>query len=86
MSKQETNDADPCAPVAPIVRSVEVKMRISEMITVLEQNLKLHGDVEIKVTWEGTLHEIDECNIYLSKKGPLYIDADENFYKSDFLA
>lgn len=43
-----------------------------------------HPDVKVYSTWEGTIKEIIENNIYLSKTGSLYIDADDNFYKEEF--
>ena len=88
MTFENEHRAVGAAPVDAIVRLFcnEVNMKISEMIDVLESSMQLHGDIGINVTWEGTLHEIDECNIYLSKEGVLYIDADENFYKNEFSA
>jgi len=43
-----------------------------------------HPDVKVYCTWEGIIREIIENNIYISKTGSLYIDADDNFYKDDF--
>jgi len=59
-------------------------MSISELIGELQSRLRTHGEREVKITWESTKHEIDPSRIYLSQDGPLYIDADGNFYKSDF--
>lgn len=59
-------------------------MKISELIKVLENKIQKHGDRDVEVTWESTTQSIDLNSIYLSKAGPLYIDADANFYKKDF--
>lgn len=57
-------------------------MKISELIVVLQNRLKKHGDVEVFATWEGTAHGIDSDCIYLSKHGTLDINADDNAGKS----
>lgn len=33
-------------------------MKISELIEALETNLDLHGDLEVRVTWEGITRSI----------------------------
>ena len=59
-------------------------MKISELITTLQKRLKKHGDIEVEVTWESITTSITTDAIYKSKDGPLYIDADENYYKGEF--
>ena len=59
-------------------------MKISELITTLQNRLKKHGDIEVEVTWEGITTSITTDAIYKSKDGPLYIDSDENYYKREF--
>ena len=59
-------------------------MRISELIEVLRLRQQTHGDVEVEVTWEGVIREIGPDSIYKSRRGALYIDADDNFYKERF--
>jgi hypothetical protein len=63
-------------------------MKISELIAVLQQKLTEHGDREVQTTWEGTTEEIERRNVWLSKAGPLYIDANclGEFYKERFAA
>ena len=59
-------------------------MKISELITTLQKRLKKHGDIEVEVTWESITTSITTDAVYKSKDGPLYIDADDNFYKDKF--
>ena len=59
-------------------------LKISELITTLQKRLKKHGDIEVEVTWESITTSITTDAIYKSKDGPLYIDADDNFYKDKF--
>lgn len=59
-------------------------MKISELITTLQNRIKKHGDVEVEITWESITKTISTDAIYKSKDGPLYIDADDNCYKEDF--
>ena len=41
-------------------------------------------DVEVRITWESTLQDIERKNLYFSKDGVLLIDADGNSYKKEF--
>ena len=59
-------------------------MTISELMAALERRLQKHGDIKVKITWEGITQNIEQDNIYLSKDGSLFIDADHNSYKNDF--
>ena len=59
-------------------------MRISELIEVLRLRQQTHGDIEVKVTWEGVIRVFGPDSVYKSKRGALYIDADGNFYKREF--
>ena len=59
-------------------------MKISELITTLQNRMKKHGDIDVEITWEAITRSISTDAIYKSKNGPLYIDADENFYKDIF--
>ena len=56
-------------------------MTITELITLLQERLERHGDRDVLVTWAGIVMEITPAHIYLTTKGPLYIDADNNYYK-----
>jgi len=56
-------------------------MKISEVVLELLTRLHRHDDIDVEITWEGITRKIDLTNIYLSKEGPLYIDADDNQYK-----
>lgn len=57
-------------------------MRTSELVKILQNRIKKHGDIEVIGTWEGTDHEIDTDNIYMTKNGNLAIDVDGNSYKN----
>lgn len=59
-------------------------MKISELVATLNARMAKHGDLEVDVTWESVTRGVWQDNVYLSKKGVLLIDADENFYKNDF--
>ena len=59
-------------------------MIISELIATLQVRLEKHGDVKVMTTWEGIMVGIEPRNIYLSKDGSLFIDADRNSYKNEF--
>lgn len=59
-------------------------MKISELIAALNERMNAHGDVEVEITWESCRRDIDNSSIYLSKDGPLFIDADGKFYKQSF--
>lgn len=59
-------------------------MKISELILILQDHLQKHGDLEVKTTWESTVNYLDPDNIYRSKRGELYLDADCNSYKREF--
>jgi hypothetical protein len=59
-------------------------MTISELVEFLQRRLAKHGDIEVEITWESITYTIVPSAIYKSKKGPLLIDADDNFYKHDF--
>ena len=58
-------------------------MTVRELIAALSK----HADANPRViiTWETTVHDIDEDEIYLSADGDLVIDADANSYKEDFM-
>lgn len=54
-------------------------MTVRELIAVLSKHAD--ADPRVVVTWETTIHDIDEDQIYLSADGDLVIDADANAYK-----
>jgi len=56
-------------------------MLVSELIAILQERLAKHGDVEVRATWEGITREMLSAGIYLSKRGPLYIDAEGHEFK-----
>lgn len=56
-------------------------MKVAEIIAILQG---YDPNLNIQITWESTLNEIQRDNIYLSKWGNLLIDADENWYKKDY--
>jgi len=70
-------------------------MTISELITNLEKAKSKWGDIQVFITWEGQVVEIDPISIYKEsdveiemysakkEKSVLFLDADNNHYKSD---
>lgn len=54
-------------------------MTVRELIAVLSR----HADANPRVitTWETTIHDLDEDQVYLSADGDVVIDADANSYK-----
>lgn len=58
-------------------------MTVSELIDALSK----HADANqrVVVTWEGTVHDVDEDQIYLSADGDVVIDADANAYKEQIM-
>jgi len=52
---------------------------VRELIAVLSR----HADANPRVitTWETTIHDLDEDQVYLSADGDVVIDADANSYK-----
>lgn len=59
-------------------------MKLSEFIAVLHKRLRTHGDLPVRITWEGTIHNVASRYVYLAKEGAVFIDADENAYKDSF--
>lgn len=59
-------------------------MTISQMIAELARRGQMHGDIEVRTTWESVQREIEITNIYYEPSMPnvLWIDADYNSYKS----
>ena len=56
-------------------------LTIEELIEILS---KFPKDLKVCTTWESTKHALRPENIYLSRFGVLFIDADDNFYKKDY--
>ena len=68
-------------------------MRITELIAALQNKLDQYGDLEVFITWEGVIKEVNFKNIYkvtdptpTQPGSSLFIDADENHYKHEFAA
>lgn len=65
-------------------------MKISELILSLQMQQVIFGDLEVRGTWEGTVVEFDDENIYVGTAGlrkdqqVLFIDLDGNSYRDDF--
>ena len=59
-------------------------MLITDLITILQECCFTHGDIEVKIIWEGITKVIYSESIYKSKKGLLYIDVDDNSTKYRF--
>lgn len=66
-------------------------MKISELILSLQMQQVIFGDLEVRGTWEGTVVEFDDENIYVGTAGlrkdqqVLFIDLDGNSYRDDFI-
>lgn len=58
-------------------------MTVRELIAVLSKHTD--ADRRVVVTWETTIHDIDEDQIYLSADGDVVIDADANAYKEQIV-
>lgn len=65
-------------------------MRVSKLEALLARRRARHGDVEVRITWEGKVVSFEPEHVYLANKTVddsgehvLILDADENFYKSD---
>jgi len=58
-------------------------MTVRELIAALSK----HADANprVVVTWETTIHNLDEDQIYLSADGDIVIDADGNAYKEKIM-
>lgn len=58
-------------------------MTVRELIAVLSK----YADVNprVIVTWETTIHEVDEDQVYLSADDDVVIDADANAYKEKIM-
>lgn len=63
-------------------------MNILALITTLEKKHAEHGNIEVKITYEGITRSFNAENIWLSKKGPLCIDGDAEGidYKNELMA
>lgn len=63
------------------------KWTFAETITVqelIDAISKFPPKTKVCTTWESTIHTLLTENIYMSKWGVLFIDADDNFYKNEF--
>ena len=58
-------------------------MTVRELIDALSKYADANPSVI--VTWETTVHEIDEDQVYLSADGDVVIDADANAYKEKIM-
>jgi hypothetical protein len=56
-------------------------LTVKQLIEILK---KYPCDMKVMTTWESTVHELKEENIYETCTGKLYLDAYENFYKKEF--
>lgn len=54
-------------------------MTVRELIFVLTKYAETNP--RVVTTWETTIHDLDEDQIYLSADGDIVIDADANSYK-----
>ena len=66
-------------------------MKISELILSLQMQQVIFGDLEVRGTWEGTVVEFDDENIYVGTAGlrkdqqVLFIDLDGNSHRDEFI-
>ena len=56
-------------------------LSVGQLIEILK---RYPPNMPVITTWESTIHGLQEDNIYESKEGNLYIDADYNSYKDEF--
>ena len=52
----------------------------------LIKELMKYPNVEVRVTWESTVDELNADEIYMSKDGIILIDGDDNSYKKLFIS
>ena len=59
-------------------------MTVRDLIAALSK----HADANPRVitTWETTIHDLDEDQVYLSADGEVVIDADANSYKKQIMS
>ncbi len=55
-------------------------MTVRELVAALSKH---EPDRRVVVTWETTIHDVDEDQIYLSADGDVVIDGDGNSYKKN---
>jgi hypothetical protein len=53
-------------------------MTVRELMAALSKH---DADRRVVVTWETTIHDLDEDQVYLSADGDVVIDGDGNSYK-----
>lgn len=58
-------------------------MTVRELIAALSKHVD--ANPRVVVTWETTIHNVDEDAVYLSADGDLVIDADANNYKEQIM-
>ena len=56
-------------------------MQIKDLIDLLK---KYDSSTLVRITWEGTLQDLDDDEVYLSKDGVLLLDCDGAAYKKNF--
>lgn len=56
-------------------------LNVKQLIEILS---RYPQDMKVITTWESTIHSILQENIYESKEGHLYLDADDNSCKDDY--
>ncbi len=61
--------------------AIQNTISVGRLIDILQKYPK---EMLVITTWESTLHTLEEENLYESKEGHLYIDADDNFYKKEY--
>jgi hypothetical protein len=61
--------------------SIEGTLDVQGLMELLS---KYPPNMKVLFTWESILVELRKENVYLSKKGILYLDADYNSYKRQY--
>lgn len=56
-------------------------LSVNDLINILK---KFPPQMKVMITWESTIHSLEEENIYVSWRDTLLIDGDCNTYKDDF--
>lgn len=53
-------------------------MKVSELISLLEEKQAEHGDIEVETVWETyCINPVERRDVYLSTGGSLFIDAEQ---------
>lgn len=64
----------------------EKGLMLDDLIALLQDRRRVHGNVEVLLTWESVVRGFGDEEIYIATKtGALMIDADGGSYKGMFI-